>query len=85
MATSGAAPEGRREQLKRIGAVASMVAALAAAWSLGDRVRTVDLLTLFAGGAVFATSCIALVRTLRARAAREREVDPPAVSRGEDA
>lgn len=85
MATSGSSPEGRRERLERVGAVASMVAALAAAWSLGDRVRTVDLLTLFAGGAVFATSCIALVRSLRERAARAKEIDAQGESRGEGA
>lgn len=76
MATTGAAPGGRRERLKRVAGLVSMVASLAAAWSLSDRVRAVDLLTLFAGGAVFGTTGVMLVRSWRERAARAKVESP---------
>ncbi len=63
----------RRSRLQIFASGLSMAVSLVAAWAMADRVRAVDLITLFAGGAVFGTTGIALVRSLRERTKRTQE------------
>ncbi len=59
--------ERRRLALHVVAAGLSIGVALLAAWGMRDRVRTVDIVALFAGGVGAGTTLVNLVRTWRAR------------------
>lgn len=60
--------DGRRIRLQLVGAVLSVIVALAAALGMRDRVRLVDIVALFAGGMGAGVTVAMAAREVRDRA-----------------